>query len=80
MEEGDSFYSLFPNISFSDINALKAVDAIYAQSTTLTWEVIAIEEQNRVLDEVIKKRHDLDTWQAENKPTTSSPPSPKKET
>ena len=48
-EKEDILQTLHDNLSLSEINALKAVEAICAQNTSLTDEVIMLEEQNRAL-------------------------------
>ena len=76
-EKGDILQTLQHNLSLSEINALRAVEAICAQNTSLTREVIVLEEQNRALRRINRNLEYL--LKLKDKPITSSPPSPKKE-
>ena len=70
--------TLHHNLSLSEINALKAVKAICAQNTSLTHEVIVLEEPNHAFRRINRNLEYL--LKLKDKPITSSPPSPKKET
>ena len=74
--KGESLLPLCDNISLPEIDALNAMGSICAQNTTLTHEVIWLEEQNHALRRIISNLEYL----LKDKPTSSSPPSPKKDT
>ena len=73
--KGESLLPLRDNISLPKIDALNDMESICAQNTTLTHEVIWLEEQNRALRGIISNLEYL----LKDKPTTSSPSSPKKD-
>ena len=77
-EKGDSWQTLYNNLPPSEIDTQKVFEAICAQNTPLTHEVIVLEEQNRALRQINGNLEYL--LKLKDKPITSSPPSPKKET
>ena len=78
IEKGDTLKSLYHKLSPSKIDTLNVVETICAQNTSLTHEVILLEEQNRALRRINSNLEYL--LKLKDKPTTPSPPSPKKET
>jgi hypothetical protein len=72
--KGDSWQTLYDKFPTSEIDTLKVFEAICAQSTSLTREVIVLEEQNRALRRINGNLEYL--RKLKDKPT-SSPPSPK---
>jgi hypothetical protein len=79
IEKGDTLKSLCHDLFPSEIDTLKVFETICAQNTSLTHEVILLEEQNRALRSINRNLEYL--LKLKDKPTSSSPPpSPKKET
>ena len=76
-EKGDSWQTLYDNFPPSAIDTLKVFEVICAQNTLLTREVIVLEEQNHALRRINGNLEYL--LKLKDNPTTSSPPSPKKE-
>ena len=78
IEKGDTLKSLYHNLSPSEIDTLKVFETICAQNTSLTHEVILLEEQNHALRRINSNLEYL--LKLKDKPSiTSSPPSPKKD-
>jgi hypothetical protein len=78
-EKEDILQPLYDHLSPSVIEALRVFETICAQNTSLTREVILLEEQNIALRSINRKLEFL--LKLKDKPTTSSsPPSLKKET
>ena len=77
-ERGDSWQTLYNNLLPSEIDTLKVFEAICALNTLLTHEVIVLEEQSHALWRINGNLEYL--LKLKDKPTSSSPPSPKKET
>ena len=77
-EKEDSWQTLYDKFPPSKIDTLKVFEAICAQNTSLTREVIVLEEQNHALRRINRNLEYL--LKLKDKPTSPSPPSPKKET
>ena len=78
-EKGDILQPIYDHLSPSVIEALRVFETVCAQNTSLTREVILLEEHNIALRSINCKLEYL--LKLKVKPTTSSPPpSLKKET
>ena len=75
-EKGDILQPLYDHLPLSVIEALRVFEIVSAQNTSLTHEVILLEEQNRALRRIINNLE----YFLKDKPTTSSPSSPKENT
>ena len=78
-EKGDILQPLYDHLSSSVIEALRVFDIVSAHNTSLTREVILLEEQNIALRSI--KHRLMYLLELKDKlATSSSPSSPKKET
>jgi hypothetical protein len=79
IEKGDILQPFYDHLSPYEIETLRVFETICAQNTSLTHEVILLEEQNIALRSINRKLEYLLRLK-DKLSTTPSPPSPKKET